>query len=293
MQITSDSFGGRNVVFDYILEDLPGGVSLDKTRLKTGTTEIEAGTPVNVVKSTRVAEIVKSSTVITGSGAAAVRVATDHQWIAGEYVTDGLVCQTISSITAGATYDTLNLGGSLIKYAANDIIYEPATTYVKKGVVARVEGVSGHYLDIYDPTGGLEGMKVVLARAGGDTLAVTFATGTITISLANTTAGKNTAALISAGIQALDDAGWDFSSVYCVGTSWSEDGATITTASDYFEKTYNDKYPVTGFVKETVNVEEDNADVAVVIRGAVREGSLPFPLHADQKKQITGINFNV
>ena len=47
------------------------------------------------------------------------------------------------------------------------------------------------------------------------------------------------------------------------------------------------------FVKETVDVTEDNADCSVVIRGTVRESALPFPVHANQKARLTLINFNV
>ena len=50
-------------------------------------------------------------------------------------------------------------------------------------------------------------LKILLATAAGDTLAVTKNddTGTITVSLANATASKNTAALIQAAIRALTD----------------------------------------------------------------------------------------
>lgn len=294
MQITTDTLGGRNVVFDYIHEDIPGGVSLDKTRLNASTTYIKAGTLVNVNKSTRVAEIVKTATVIDGGDANSIRVAKTHQFAVGEYVSDGLTAAAISSITTTEDdYDTLELGGSLVKYVADTVIYEVTSAAALGGYAsATVEGAEDHTLTIYDPTGKAAGLKVVLAQAGSDTLAVAFSGGVLTISLADTTASKNTAALITTAIQALDATGYNFKAFYAVGSSWSETGGTLTTASDYMEESVADKYTVSGFVKDEVNVEYDNVDVSVVIRGAVREGSLPFPVTSAMKKELPLITFN-
>lgn len=294
MQITSSSFGGRNVVFDNILEDIPGGVNLDKTRLKTGTTYLKAGTLVNVNKSTRVAELVKTAKVITGGDGDSIRVAKTHQFVAGEYVSDGLVAQAISSIiTTEDDYDTLELGGSLVKYVADTVIYEvKSTATLGKFASAVVEDTAEHTLTIYDPTGASEGLKVVLAQAGDDNLAVAYASGVLTISLADTTASKNTAALITAAIQALDSTSYNFKAFYAVGASWSETGDTLTTASDFMDVNVADKYAVSGFVKDEVNVEYDNVDVSVVIRGSVREGSLPAPVTSAMKKELSLFTFN-
>lgn len=295
MQITQSSFGGRNVVFDHISEDIPGGVSLDKTRLKTGTTYLKAGTLVNVVKSTRVAEIVKTATIITGGTSSAIRVSVNHQFKAGEYVTDGYVVQTISSITTGTAYDTLNLGGALQVYSAGTVIVEANASAVIGGFAKGVlEGASGHTLTITDPTGVSAGLRLVLARAGDDNLAVAYANGTLTITLANSTASKNTAALIQAAIRALiTGAAYNFGSFVCVGASWSEDGSTLTTAAATMA--VNNPYPylLTGFIKDEVNVEYDNVDISVVTGGAVRESALPFPVTTAMKALLPKVTFNV
>jgi hypothetical protein len=83
MQITETTISPFSVVFDYIHQDLPGGVSLDTDRFASGVTDIEPGTPVYVDKTNRIAYLVKTSTVITGSGATTVRVAKNSHWIVG------------------------------------------------------------------------------------------------------------------------------------------------------------------------------------------------------------------
>ena len=60
MNITSSNIAGRNVVFDYIHEDIPGGLSLDKSRVPSTLKYMPAGTLLNVNKATRVAEFVKT-----------------------------------------------------------------------------------------------------------------------------------------------------------------------------------------------------------------------------------------
>lgn len=292
MNITTGSISGHNVVFDYILEDIPGGVSLDKTRMKTGTTEIPAGTPVYVNKATRVAEIVKSETIITGGTSTAIRVAIDHQFVAGEYVTDGKVVQTISTITAGTTYDTLNLGGALLSYAAGDVITEVSSGASMLPVASvTVITATDKTMTILDPHGNLAGVTVSVDTATDDNLAVSMANNTLTILAASTTASKNTPAVeIQTAVRALTTAGYDFSAVQVTGDELAGSGITAVTGVIAVNNPY--PYVVNGFVKDTVNVEDDNADCSVVMRGAVRESALPYPLSAAQKASLTLFTFN-
>lgn len=292
MQITSGTLGGRNVVFDSVLEDIPGGVSLAKSRLKTGTEEILAGTPVFVNKTTRVAEIVKSATIITGGTSTAVRVPKTHQFKAGEYVTDGVAVQTISTITTGTDYDTLNLGGALLTYAAGTVITQVNASASMLGYAAVTLTIaSGKTMTIMDPSGKLEGLGVSIVAAGDDNLAVAVANHVLTISLASTTASKNTPAVeIQTAVRALAVAGYDFDGFQITGDELA--GSAITPASGALALNQPYAYVPNGFVKETVNVEYDNADCSVVVRGAVRESALPYPLVAALKAKLPQFMFN-
>ncbi|RPH39881.1 MAG: hypothetical protein EHM87_23320 [Burkholderiales bacterium] len=56
-------------------------------------------------------------------------------------------------------------------------------------------------------------------------------------------------------------------------------------------------YSPNGFVKEDITVGDgaalyNNADISVVVRGAVREGALPLPLTATQKTALAHFRFN-
>jgi len=293
MDITSGSFGGRNVVFDSVLEDIPGGVSLVKARLKTGATEIGAGTPVFVDKTARTAQVVKTATIITGGSSTAVRVALNHQFKAGEYVTDGVTVQTISTITVGTDYDTLNLGGALISYGAGVVISEVnASASMIPYASVTLTIASGKTLTVLDPSGKLAGVGVSVTANGSDALAVTFANNTLSIALASTTAASNTPGVeVQAAIRALTTAGYAFLNVQCSGDEMA--GSGITPASGTIAMNQPYAYLPNGFVKDTVNVEGANADCSVVVRGAVREGALPYPVNAAMKANVPQINFNV
>jgi len=295
MQITQTTFAGRNSVYDYIHEDIPGGVSLDTDRFAAGTEELEAGAPLYVDKSARVAYLVKTSTVLTGSAAQTVRVAKGSHWIVGDFVSDGIKAEAIASITtSGATYDVLNFSTGLTNYTTGTVIFQTTSAAMQKGSAATVQGIVGDYLTIWDPTFSSDGLKVVLARAGDDNLAVAYASGVLTITLANSTGSKNTVALIEAAINALITNDFPWEAMFCLGDGWdsAQDGATITTASAFMAATYPDLYTANGLLKDTVNVEDDNVSCSVVVSGAVRESALPFPLSTAQKAKLPKFTFN-
>jgi len=124
MQITQTTFAGRNSVYDYIHEDLPGGVSLDTDRFAAGTEELKAGAPLYVDKTARVAYLVKTATVLASSAADAVRVAKGTHWIAGDFISCGVKAEAILSITtSNAAYDVLNFTTGLTNYAAGTVIF--------------------------------------------------------------------------------------------------------------------------------------------------------------------------
>lgn len=299
MQITEETIAARNVIFDYIFEDIPGGVSLDTDRFNATETveQVLAGTPVYVDKTNRIAYIVKTSTVLTGSTGTAVRVTKGHHWVAGDIVSDGIEAEAIASITVGTgTYDTLNFSSGLTLYTAGTVIFQTTAATMYQGDHAQVQGKSGNYMDIYDPTFSSRNLRVVLSRNGSDALSVSYSAGVLSIALATTTKSSNNTSAIQAAIRALTSTDFPFPVFYCVGTGWDgdEDGASLTTTTDDFEPSYYDYYVPNGFVKDSVYFDDgaDNIDVSVVLAGAVRESALPFPVNVHQKALMTRFTFN-
>jgi len=292
MNITSETFGGRNVVFDSILEDIPGGVSLDKTRVPSTLTYLKAGTLLNVNKSTRVAEFIKTAKCVADSADGDnVRVVKGHLFAAGDYVTDGYVVAEISSITTSEDdYDILVVGTTLVNYAAGVILVESASgKAVTKGATVTVTIATDKTITVTDPSGKAAGLIVSIASAADDNLAVSFSGKTLSIALANTTGTKNTPAVeIQAAVRALTSTLFDFSQFVLSG----DEETTVTgtkTGTLALNSPY--KYDPSGILKDTVNVEGSNAECSVVIRGAVRESALPYPVN-NALKALLDITFN-
>jgi hypothetical protein len=151
MQITTGSITGGKVIFESILEEIPGGVSLDVTRLdntKVDTTlsvdkrYLKAGAPVYVDLTTRVAEVCKSAWGITGGGATTPRVSKNNHFKVGDFINDGVTTGLISAIDAtNADYDIITVNTALL-YAAGTKFGEGTVTgssvalaYTPNGVV--------------------------------------------------------------------------------------------------------------------------------------------------------------
>lgn len=121
MQITKSSLPGSKVVFESILDEVPGGVSIKVARLDYLTVNsnvdkrfLPAGTPVYVDLAARTADICKSITALTGSSGTAIRVAKNHHYLVGDLVNDGTTSSIISSIdTSNAAYDVINTAEAL------------------------------------------------------------------------------------------------------------------------------------------------------------------------------------
>lgn len=292
MNISSSSIAGRNVVFDSILEDLPGGVSLDKSRLLSTQTEVKAGTLVNVAA--RVAEVVKTAICVAASADGDnVRVAKGHLFKAGESITDGYVVSAISSITtSNADYDILVVATTLVNYAEGVVLVE-ATAGAEAGEFAKttITIASGKTIKVVDPSGKAAGITVAIAVAADDNLVAAFAGKTLTITLAKDTASKNTPAVeIQAAVRALVTNGFDLSGLVITGDELA--GSAVTPASGVMALNQPYKYVPTGIVKDTVNVESANADCSVVVRGTVRETALPYKVNSTLKAQLPLIKFN-
>ena len=293
MNITSETFGGRNVVFDSILEDIPGGVSLDKTRVPSTLTYLKAGTLLNVNKSTRVAEFIKTAKCVADSADGDnVRVAKGHLFAAGQYLTDGYVVSAITSIdTDDDDYDIIAPATTLVNYAAGVILVESALgKATTKGATVTVTIATDKTITVTDPSGKAAGLIVSIASAADDNLAVSFSGKTLSIALANTTGTKNTPAVeIQAAVRALTSTLFDFSQFVLSG----DEETTVTgtkTGTLALNSPY--KYDPSGILKDTINVEGSNAECSVVIRGAVRESALPYPVNDALKALLPHITFN-
>ena len=122
MQIVTNSLPGSKVVFDSIIDEIPGGVGINVARLDYQTLNsnvdkryLPAGTPVYVDLATRIAEVCKSFTALAGSTAQALMVAKNNHAKVGDFVNDGTTSSAIASIdTSNATYDILNTSEALI-----------------------------------------------------------------------------------------------------------------------------------------------------------------------------------
>lgn len=294
MNITSETIEARNVVFDSVLEDIPGGVSLDKTRVPSTLKYMKAGTLLNVNKSTRVAEFIKTAKCVADSADGDnVRVEKGHLFAAGDYVTDGYVVAAITSITTTEDdYDILVVASTLVNYATGVVLVESASgKNLTKGATVTITMATDKTITVTDPSGKAAGLKVDVKSAADDNLAVAFSGMTLTIQMANTTGTKNTPAVeVQAAVRALSSELFDFSQFVLSG----DEETTITgTKSGVLAANSPYKYDPSGVLKETVNVEGANAECSVVIRGAVRESALPYPVNAGLKALLPQITFNV
>lgn len=128
MQIVNTSIPGGKVIFESILDEIPGGVSLDVTRLDNLTLNanvdkryLPAGTPVYVNIATRVAEVCKS-VIATGGTAQAIQVPKNHHYKVGDFLNDGITSSEISTI------DETNVGYSILN-TAEALVYAVNTKY--------------------------------------------------------------------------------------------------------------------------------------------------------------------
>lgn len=166
MNITETSIPGRAVVFESILDEVPGGVSVDVTRLDytaDGKEYLPAGTPVYVDLSTRVAEVCKSVEAAAAGDATHIYVATGHHFKVGDSLTDFTYCAEISAITASGTgYELLTVVSGL-KYG-NAQVYAEAATAATAGPY---EAASSDQACLYLPNGMLKD-KIRIAEGNSD-----------------------------------------------------------------------------------------------------------------------------
>lgn len=119
MQITTESITGKKVKFESILDEIPGGVSLEvATRLDYTSTSkkyLKAGAPVYVDLSTRIAELCKTTKSEVAIDATHLYVKRDHHFLVGDSITDMAFCRIISAISAsGTTHDVITVPSGLV-----------------------------------------------------------------------------------------------------------------------------------------------------------------------------------
>ena len=149
MQITTDTITGKKVVFESILDEIPGGVSLEVvTRLDyltAGKEYLKAGAPVYVDLATRIAELCKSTQSAVAAEAGKLYVLKGHHFKAGDSITDGSFCRIISAIAAsGTTHDSITVPSGLVitagtKYleatAGQASAYSTSLAYTPNGLI--------------------------------------------------------------------------------------------------------------------------------------------------------------
>lgn len=238
--------------------------------------------------------------------AAAPHLARNHLFKAGEVISDGKVALEIATLTKGAAYDTLTfLSGLLLVSSANTVLYQAAAANVTGGTAAAatVEGDTGDTLTVSIPAGStpakFNGLRVTIAQAADDNLAASFKNGVLTISLANTMAGKNNTDLIQIAIRALGrvGVGLDFSNAVVFGSDgWdgAQTGAVLTNPMAAFSGGVNIgtiayKYEPAAITMGRVNLTVSNQLCGLLEAGKINESVMPFPIDAALKSKLPGI----
>jgi len=122
MIITTDTIAGKKVIFDSIIDEIPGGLSVPVADLDYATHNanvdkryLPAGTPVYVDMAARTATVCKSAIALASSSAQAIRVPKLNHFKVGELLNDGVTSAEITGITTSvATYDTIAVDAALI-----------------------------------------------------------------------------------------------------------------------------------------------------------------------------------
>lgn len=307
LQITKTADSRYPVVILDVLEFAVGGGTIVAAELPTALTEVLEGMPVRLEAG--LVHVAKTAVLQAqaAANATSIRVTKNHLFIVGDYITNGKVSTAITGITTTqAAYDTIALTATL---DAKEVI--PGSTVLYLGTsatasaatpsVAVVEDIVAATLTLSDPTGNLNGKTVTINAAAGDTLAVTFTptTGILLIRLANSTAAKNTAALIQAAIRALTVTGHaDLTQVTCTAAgTWDAAavGGVLTVPTDYFAGgaaavDIQPKYTANGITCGNTPTGV-NVGVSVVVRGTVKESLCPYSFGTIAKQQLNLIRF--
>lgn len=308
MYVSESSDTERTLAVEKVIEDIPGGGTVEPDDFKSDTTSMDEGALLGK-DSNGIYRLFKTAKIVTGGSASEPRIELEHELKVDDVISDGVVALTIASITEGETYDTLAFdSGSLTISAAGTILYEVETEDTTGGghaSKATVQDTAGDYLEIAFPVTDTpaekNGLTVTISQAGDDNLAVAYSDGELTIALADSTAANNNVAAVQAAIRALaTEDGIDFSNVECTGTDWdgNQTGATLTTASDTFQGgvNYTRKSPLYSPVAIAMNAVDLSSDVAnkgcgLLKKGRVRESLLPYYVDSNIEALLPDITF--
>lgn len=173
MQIKTGSIAGKKVVFESILDEVPGGVSLPVTRLDyltSGKEYLKAGTPVYVDLSTRIAQVCKTTKSDTAIDATHLYVAAGHHFKVNDSITDAAFSRIISAIAAsGTTHDVFTVASGLVITA--DTVYNEATAGASGAFSAYAYTPNGLTRDdVYIKDGNADVAVVKVGTVRGDAL---------------------------------------------------------------------------------------------------------------------------
>lgn len=125
-------------VFLKILEDIPGGVTIQATDLKTVTEELEAGAIIGEDGSTSgLYHLIKTAEVYEDvSSGTAIKVEKEHEFKVDDYISNGNNSSKITAITTTETaYDTITVTNG---FACNDgdVLYQSTSEGAEAADVA-------------------------------------------------------------------------------------------------------------------------------------------------------------
>jgi hypothetical protein len=277
-----------------------GGFSLADT-LPSATTYLLKGAPINVNYTSRVATLIKTVAIVGGT-TAAPQITTGHMFKVGDFISDGVVAKEISVITATTTtYDTLTFtSGTLSTAVVGTVLYQTDAVAVASGAaaLATVQDTAGDFLvataDISATGANWNNVSLTIEQAGDDVLAIAFAAGVLTISLAKTTAANNNIAAIQALVDAMGTIeGYDMTELTFSGTDWDDKqtGTTLTTPTDLFDGGVNQVAPIASAIANSLL--SDNTKIAgtptvtaVISAKEIQELNLSYPVNADIKAAL-------
>ena len=182
MNITTDSIEGKPVIFESILDEVPGGASLEVTsrldylihNANVDKRYLKAGAPVYFVESTRIAHLCKSVLAIDGGTSTNIRVAKNNHFAVGDFMNDGVTTGLISAIdTSVAAYDTVTVNTALL-YAAGTKYNQGTVTGTSTALLYTPNGLTK--TDVYIGDGNADVAVVTMGTAREDALSYPIST---------------------------------------------------------------------------------------------------------------------
>ena len=307
MHVTKETEYQNNPVIKSVIEVLSGGATVAKADFASSVDELKAGAIVGEDDGGLFHHL--KTAKIVGGTASAPQIDKVHALKVGDIVSDGIVALEISAVTAGESYDTLSFDSGTLELTDPDTILYQVESVDTSGTgtpaTAVVTDDVGDTLTITIPVksnpANFNGITVEIEQAADDNLAVAYAEGKLTISLAKTTAAKNNDTLIEAAIQALGvvAVGIDFTNAAAEGSGgWNgaQTGDVLTVPADdlgggtnYGAKPFI--YAPVGVTLSAVDLTKANQTSGVLLRGTVNEINMPQYVNQAIKAQLPLIRF--